>query len=50
MAAVNVTTEVIYSLNPDPNFVKSSKFDYAIVAISEPPYAETKGDNLKFLV
>nr|XP_004296272.2 PREDICTED: lysosomal beta glucosidase-like [Fragaria vesca subsp. vesca] len=45
ISAVYATTEVVHSLNPDPNFVKSSNFDYAIVAVGEPPYAESRGDN-----
>ncbi|KAG6486001.1 beta-glucosidase BoGH3B-like [Zingiber officinale] len=44
-SAVDPSTEVIYSENPDENFVKDSGFSYAIVVVGEPPYAETAGDN-----
>ncbi|KAG6482121.1 beta-glucosidase BoGH3B-like [Zingiber officinale] len=44
-SAVDPSTEVIYSENPDGNFVKDSGFSYAIVVVGEPPYAETAGDN-----
>ncbi|TMW94947.1 hypothetical protein EJD97_009595, partial [Solanum chilense] len=42
---VNPSTEVVYQLNPDANFVKSNKFDYAIVVVGEVPYAEMLGDS-----
>lgn len=35
----------MYQLNPDANFVKSNKFDYAIVVVGEVPYAEMLGDS-----
>lgn len=38
-------TEIIYSQNPDPNFVKSSNVSYAIVVVGELPYAESVGDD-----
>ncbi|KAB2627182.1 lysosomal beta glucosidase-like [Pyrus ussuriensis x Pyrus communis] len=44
-SAVNSSTEVIYSENPDGNFVKSNNFAYAIVVVGEHPYAETVGDS-----
>ncbi|KAM1157576.1 hypothetical protein TB2_027735 [Malus domestica] len=44
-SAVNSSTEVIYSENPDRNFVKSNNFAYAIVVVGEHPYAETAGDS-----
>ncbi|KAF7148082.1 hypothetical protein RHSIM_Rhsim03G0056300 [Rhododendron simsii] len=40
------TTEVVYKENPNPNFVKSGKFSYAIVVVVEPLYSETFGDSL----
>ncbi|GAB4836202.1 hypothetical protein Ancab_001116 [Ancistrocladus abbreviatus] len=43
--AVDPNTEVVYNENPDSNFVKSSKFAYAIVVVGELPYAETAGDS-----
>ncbi|KAF7836312.1 beta-glucosidase BoGH3B-like [Senna tora] len=42
---VDPSTEVVYRETPDGNFVKSSNFEYAIVVVGEPPYAETAGDS-----
>ncbi|CAN6697456.1 unnamed protein product [Malus baccata var. baccata] len=44
-SAVDSSTEVIYSENPDGNFVKSNNVAYAIVVVGEHPYAETAGDS-----
>ncbi|XP_057467797.1 uncharacterized protein LOC130757146 [Actinidia eriantha] len=44
------TTEVVYRENPDPNFVKSGEFSYAIVLVGEPVYAETFGDSLNLTI
>ncbi|VVA36031.1 PREDICTED: beta-glucosidase [Prunus dulcis] len=49
-SAVNETTEIVFSLNPDTNFVKANKFDYAVVAVGELPYAETKGDSVNLTI
>ncbi|CAF2118483.1 unnamed protein product [Brassica rapa subsp. narinosa] len=46
-SAVDKTTEVIFNENPDAEFLKSNNFSYAIIAVGEPPYAETAGDNDK---
>ncbi|KAB2074030.1 hypothetical protein ES319_A07G125100v1 [Gossypium barbadense] len=43
---VDPTTRVVYSENPDEDFVKSNKFSFAIVVVGEPSYAETFGDSL----
>ncbi|XP_073276179.1 uncharacterized protein [Primulina huaijiensis] len=43
---VDPKTEVVFVENPNSGYVKSHKFDYAIVVVGEPPYAETFGDNL----
>ncbi|KAF8009357.1 hypothetical protein BT93_J0373 [Corymbia citriodora subsp. variegata] len=43
--AVGVNTEIVFSENPDADFVKSHHFSYAIVVVGEPPYAETAGDS-----
>ncbi|KDP39683.1 hypothetical protein JCGZ_02703 [Jatropha curcas] len=43
--AVDPSTKVVYSENPDADFVKSNKFSYAIVVVGEHPYAETQGDS-----
>ncbi|KAK4427666.1 Beta-glucosidase BoGH3B [Sesamum alatum] len=49
LAAINSTvdkdTEVVYLENPDPEYVKSNHFSYAIVVVGEPPYTETAGDS-----
>ncbi|KAH0659549.1 hypothetical protein KY289_028297 [Solanum tuberosum] len=42
---VDPSTQVVYQQNPDANFVKSNKFDYAIVVVGEVPYAEMFGDS-----
>lgn len=36
---------MVFNENPDPAFVKSNGFSYAIVVVGELPYAETNGDN-----
>ncbi|XAR55890.1 Glucan 1,3-beta-glucosidase [Bertholletia excelsa] len=43
-------TEIVYKETPDSEFVKSSKFSYAIVVVGEPPYAEFMGDNLNLTI
>lgn len=43
--AVDPATDVIYSENPEPGFVKSSNFSYAIVVVGETSYAEGYGDS-----
>ncbi|KAF5446375.1 hypothetical protein F2P56_032009, partial [Juglans regia] len=45
-ATVDQSTQVVFNENPDPAFVESNDFSYAIVVVGEQPYAETKGDNL----
>ncbi|KAK9283302.1 hypothetical protein L1049_011540 [Liquidambar formosana] len=45
-STVDPKTEVVYRENPDGDFVKSSKFDYAIVVVGEHPYTESAGDSL----
>ncbi|XP_019090077.1 PREDICTED: uncharacterized protein LOC104738075 [Camelina sativa] len=49
-STVAPTTQVVYSENPDANFVKSGKFDYAIVVVGEPPYAEMFGDSTNLTI
>ncbi|KAH0996610.1 hypothetical protein GBA52_020474 [Prunus armeniaca] len=49
-SAVDPTTQVVYNQDPDANFVKSNKFDYAVVVVGEPPYAETFGDSLNLTI
>ncbi|KAI6669724.1 hypothetical protein NL676_004609 [Syzygium grande] len=43
--AVDLDTEVVFSENPDADFVQSHNFSYAIVVVGELPYAETAGDS-----
>ncbi|XP_010266636.1 PREDICTED: uncharacterized protein LOC104604111 [Nelumbo nucifera] len=43
---VDPSTQVVYSENPDTNFIKSNKFSYAIVVVGEHPYVETFGDSM----
>lgn len=43
MNTVDPSTEVVYQQNPV--LVESSQFDYAIVVVGEPPYAEMYGDS-----
>nr|XP_043631445.1 beta-glucosidase BoGH3B-like [Erigeron canadensis] len=43
--AIDPTTQVVYNENPNGGFVKSNKFDYAIVVVGEKPYAEVFGDS-----
>ncbi|KZV30572.1 lysosomal beta glucosidase-like [Dorcoceras hygrometricum] len=42
---VDSRTKVVYKEDPDPKFVKSNKFSYAIVVVGEASYAETWGDS-----
>lgn len=49
-STVDPSTEVVFSENPDSSAVDSGKYDYAIVVVGEPPYAETFGDNLNLTI
>ncbi|XP_022150697.1 uncharacterized protein LOC111018764 isoform X2 [Momordica charantia] len=44
-STVDPSTEVVFSEDPDSNFVKSNDFSYAIVVVGEMPYAESVGDS-----
>ncbi|KAJ9559112.1 hypothetical protein OSB04_013726 [Centaurea solstitialis] len=44
-STVDPSTKVVYNENPNNDFLKSNTFDYAIVVVGEPPYAETFGDS-----
>jgi beta-glucosidase len=48
-ATVDPSTQVVYSESPDSG-VLADKYDYAIVVVGEPPYAETFGDNLNLTI
>ncbi|XP_071725194.1 uncharacterized protein [Rutidosis leptorrhynchoides] len=49
-STVDPSTEVIFHDNPDAAFVKSNNFDYAIVVVGEPAYAETEGDSTNLTI
>ncbi|KAL3518739.1 hypothetical protein ACH5RR_021328 [Cinchona calisaya] len=49
-SSVDPSTEVVYRQNATSEFVKTSKFDYAIVVVGEPPYAESKGDDMNLTI
>ncbi|XP_074558186.1 uncharacterized protein LOC141814062 [Curcuma longa] len=49
-STVDPSTQVVFSENPDVNFVQSQGFSYAIVVVGEVPYAETSGDNLNLTI
>ncbi|EEF38424.1 beta-glucosidase BoGH3B [Ricinus communis] len=48
--AVDTSTEIVYSEDPDADFVKANNFSYAIVVVGELPYAETFGDRLNLTI
>ncbi|KAL7092372.1 hypothetical protein ACP275_12G161400 [Erythranthe tilingii] len=43
---VDPGTEVSFRQEPDAEFVKTGKFEYAVVVVGEVPYSETYGDSL----
>ncbi|KAF5735158.1 hypothetical protein HS088_TW15G00658 [Tripterygium wilfordii] len=47
---IDPSTKIVYKQNPDPGFVKSGDFSYAIVVVGEPPYAETFGDGMNLTI
>ncbi|XP_042424360.1 beta-glucosidase BoGH3B-like [Zingiber officinale] len=47
---VDPSTPVVYSENPESDFVKYNRFSYAIVVVGEKPYAESFGDNLNLTI
>ncbi|KAA3487460.1 b-1,4-glucanase [Gossypium australe] len=47
---VDSSTNVVYEENPDPKFVKSNNFSFAIVVVGEHPYVETKGDSMNLTI
>ncbi|KAF0915156.1 hypothetical protein E2562_034073 [Oryza meyeriana var. granulata] len=46
-SAVDKTTVIDYSEHPDKSSIakNAGEYDYAVVVVGEPPYAETAGDN-----
>ncbi|KAG1333913.1 beta-glucosidase BoGH3B-like [Cocos nucifera] len=49
-STVDPATNVVFSENPDANFVESNNFSYAIVVVGEHPYTETYGDSLNLTI
>lgn len=49
-STVSPATTVVYSDNPDANFVKNGNFSYAIVVVGETPYSETNGDSANLTI
>lgn len=49
-ATVGDKTEVMYQKNPTPDTFASQDFDFAIVAVGEPPYVECGGDNGELII
>lgn len=47
---VDPSTQVVYSENPDTEYIKSNKFSFAIVVVGEPAYAEMYGDSLNLTI
>ncbi|CAA3020866.1 beta-glucosidase 3B-like [Olea europaea subsp. europaea] len=47
---VDPLTEVVYSENPDRNFLKSNNFSYGIVVVGELPYSESVGDSTNLTI
>ncbi|KAG5530593.1 hypothetical protein RHGRI_025525 [Rhododendron griersonianum] len=47
---VDPTTEVVYNEDPDPSFVETGEFSYAIVVVGEHTYAETAGDSFNLTI
>ncbi|CAN6281390.1 unnamed protein product [Urochloa humidicola] len=43
--AVSKNTAVDYAERPDKDDISKKEYEYAVVAVGEPPYAETAGDN-----
>ncbi|KAK1644054.1 hypothetical protein QYE76_061859 [Lolium multiflorum] len=49
-STVDPSTQVVYAENPDSSAVQAGNYDYAIVVVGEPPYAESAGDNLNLTI
>uniref|UniRef100_A0ACD5XC53 Uncharacterized protein n=1 Tax=Avena sativa TaxID=4498 RepID=A0ACD5XC53_AVESA len=49
-STVDPNTQVVYAENPDSSAVEAGKYDYAVVVVGEPPYAESAGDNLNLTI
>ncbi|KAM0944132.1 putative glucan 1,3-beta-glucosidase [Dioscorea sansibarensis] len=49
-STVDQKTRVIYSENPDEDFIRKTGASFAIIAVGEPPYAEGFGDSLNLTI
>ncbi|KAK8965894.1 Beta-D-xylosidase 4 [Platanthera guangdongensis] len=49
-SAVDPTTNVLYSENPDAGFLKSHDISQAIIVVGETPYTETAGDSMNLTI
>ncbi|PKA64038.1 Beta-D-xylosidase 1 [Apostasia shenzhenica] len=49
-STVDLKTKVIYSKKPKQSLLEKNEFSYAIVAVGELPYAETKGDSTNLTI
>ncbi|XP_020160323.1 uncharacterized protein [Aegilops tauschii subsp. strangulata] len=49
-STVDPGTKVVYDEDPDSSAVDAGEYDYAVVVVGEPPYAETAGDNLNLTI
>ncbi|KAJ3673263.1 hypothetical protein LUZ60_006637 [Juncus effusus] len=49
-SAVDKSTKVVFSENPEESEVKNGKYDYAIVVVGERPYAEGFGDEFNLTI
>ncbi|KAL2250884.1 UNVERIFIED_CONTAM: Beta-glucosidase BoGH3B [Sesamum indicum] len=47
---VHPETKIVFNENPDPGYVKSNDYSYAIVVVGEPPYSETFGDSTNLTI
>ncbi|KAH7838152.1 hypothetical protein Vadar_022634 [Vaccinium darrowii] len=48
--AVGDETEVVFEQNPSPDTFTGQDFSYAIVAVGEPPYVESGGDDPNLII
>ncbi|PKA64037.1 Beta-xylosidase/alpha-L-arabinofuranosidase 2 [Apostasia shenzhenica] len=49
-STVDPATEVVYSENPNTDFVTNNNFSYAIVVVGETPYTEMFGDSFNLTI
>ncbi|CAL0301034.1 unnamed protein product [Lupinus luteus] len=49
-SAVDPSTQIDFQENPDSGYLKLNNFNYGIVVVGEPPYAETAGDSTTLIL